>query len=223
MFKNEMPLPYHLSENPKERENEIRSYLIGAKRLRIKNDKTSVDLTIHDKTTYKIVRQYTEPNLKGKKKIKENNEQLTFAQAVDFLMRFPGYIERRDPIDAPVCPYCHNRSVLKAVEGVVPTCYKWACVSCNAHVLCHQDTCIPMGMPAKPELRKLRKDAHKLMRDIMELNGQSPLAVYADLAASLNQSRKKTHMGIMNEEECREAIRHLLILIDKAKEKAEIA
>lgn len=108
------------------------------------------------------------------------------------------------------CPYC-DRGV-----SPVKTVYGWwyKCDDCNASVGCHPGTNKPLGTMAKPQLRQLRKEAHHyfdaLWRGKMKRDNCSKAyarrAAYQWLAQELAIPKDECHIGMFDEDRCRQAI-----------------
>lgn len=108
------------------------------------------------------------------------------------------------------CPYC-NRGVSPSLSV-----YGWwyNCRDCNASVGCHPGAQTPLGTMAKPELRQLRREAHryfdalwrgKMRRDNCS-KSQARKAAYRWLAQEMNISKDECHIGMFDEEKCQKAI-----------------
>jgi hypothetical protein len=90
----------------------------------------------------------------------------------------------------------------------------WTCVRCQAWVGCHPGTENPLGGLANAELRRLKMEAHavfdplwqrKMVRDQCS-KSRARKAGYAWLSQQLGIPPEQTHIGYMNEDECRRVI-----------------
>lgn len=108
------------------------------------------------------------------------------------------------------CFYCNKQLFpLKSSYG-----YWYKCNDCDASVGCHAGTQKPLGTTAKPELRALRKEAHRYFdatwRAKMKRDGcgqqEARSAGYKWLQQQLNLSAKECHIGKFNEAQCKQVI-----------------
>jgi hypothetical protein len=122
------------------------------------------------------------------------------------------------------CPYCGNMAKLvygkdipsyAAREELRDKPYH-ACLPCGAWVGCHRGTEVPLGVPASRQLRMLRAAAHEEFDKIWRTrrwakrpNARKMLRrdAYQWLAHKLGIQVKECHIGMMNEEQCRQVIR----------------
>jgi hypothetical protein len=108
------------------------------------------------------------------------------------------------------CGYCGKPSV------AVPKSYFnknfgpgiiYACLDCNATVGVHKGSDKPLGRLAKPELRLLKMQAHKYFDPIwLTLKVMTRVEAYAWLCAKMETPPEFTHIGMFNEEQCRNCI-----------------
>lgn len=107
----------------------------------------------------------------------------------------------------PECPACKVPMTLRSGEWGA----WWSCPNfpaCEMAVGCHQNTTYPLGTPADPETRKLRKKAH----DAFDPLWFGPLAcmprieAYAWLAEKMGLPADQTHFGLFDGQQCQRAI-----------------
>lgn len=108
------------------------------------------------------------------------------------------------------CPYCGADAVLEDSAKVYRKSYGliWICSNypeCDAFVGCHQGTDKPKGTLANPALRTLRKEAHYHF-DKKWACRKDRKDWYAWLGEHMGLSRDDCHIGMMNEEQCRQVI-----------------
>lgn len=117
-----------------------------------------------------------------------------------------------------ICQYCGKRAELITGKTLFPHLenlhgkWFWRCESCKAHVGCHQKTTVPMGTLAKVELRALRSKVHKVFDQKWQRKRKSRgsrkarHAAYKWLADQLNINPTQCHIGLFDEEMCRNAL-----------------
>ena len=112
------------------------------------------------------------------------------------------------------CPYCGE--LAEKVTGDVIYPHRrdlrhlifYRCVPCDARVGTHSDSGEPLGTLAKEELRGLRQEAHGVLDRLWRKSKGGLLFrgfVYTWLQLRLNMD-STPHIGVMNEEQCREVI-----------------
>lgn len=117
--------------------------------------------------------------------------------------------------NAPICPYCHKAAVKVGGNIVYPhrpdlfDRTMWFCRDCDAWVGCHRNTSIPLGRLANAELRVLKMAVHSCFDTLWQGGWMSRHDAYAWLSKVMNKPRRETHIGMFNEDECREAINHV--------------
>ena len=134
---------------------------------------------------------------------------------------------------APKCGECGTIARLttgRAIYRNRPDLYAkpiWICDDlCGAYVTCHPGTNVPLGTPARAELRRARQVLHKNMIDALwktaHLSGayvdvsnpkriqrHARVRVYEFLADRLGIEREACHVGLFDLETCRRAWRSL--------------
>lgn len=117
--------------------------------------------------------------------------------------------------EAPVCPYCGCRSVLRPAEYVygdntiTQGSMLYVCSgypACNAYVGVHEGTKKPKGTLADSELRNMRICAHRAMNSLIDNGCMCKNGVYAWLSCSLNLPLKETHIGYFLDYMCEQTI-----------------
>ena len=114
------------------------------------------------------------------------------------------------PPNYTVCHYCSSHVMLgKNHFGEI-----YICCGCRAYVGCHKGTTIPLGIVARKELRDLRRKGHDLLAALQKINEDMGVpkarqVVYQTLAVYMVTKPRETHMGWMNEEQAKKAIKFL--------------
>lgn len=118
--------------------------------------------------------------------------------------------------EAPLCPYCGRRSVLRPAEYVYgeDTIAKGSMLyvcsgypSCKAYVGVHEGTKRPKGILANSELRNKRIRAHRVLDEIVKVGCMSKDGVYIWLSSRLNIPYKQTHIGYFSDYLCDQTIK----------------
>lgn len=113
---------------------------------------------------------------------------------------------------APQCPYCGAKGELETNSAKY---YKgrdfgsiWICKTrgCDSRVGCHRGTTRPLGRMANIELRKLRHQCHELIDPFWKNRKFLRVSVYKHIADLMGIPKKKAHIGIFNEHECRKLL-----------------
>lgn len=117
-----------------------------------------------------------------------------------------------------ICPYCHSKTRLvdasvlygHAYEGT----WRYLCSGCDAHVGTHKGTKHSLGTVAKKELRDLRSELHhcfdKIWKSAMDKGATKYKCrnnAYKWLASCLDIDIKYMHIGMLNVEECKRALK----------------
>ncbi len=130
-------------------------------------------------------------------------------------VRIRSHRNRKTP-QAPICPYCGRRSVLKPAEyvygentiGVGSQLYVCSGYpDCQAYVGVHEGTQKPKGILADSELRNKRIRAHRAIDAIVRAGCMSKDGVYSWLSDRLNIPYKETHIGYFSDYFCEQTIR----------------
>lgn len=117
--------------------------------------------------------------------------------------------------EAPVCPYCGRRSVLRPAEYVYgkDTINKGSLLyvcsgypDCKAYVGVHEGTKKPKGTLADSELRNKRIRAHRALEQIVRTGHMGREDVYQSLSLRLNIPVEETHIGNFSDYLCEQTI-----------------
>lgn len=117
---------------------------------------------------------------------------------------------------APICPYCGKRSVLRPAEYVYgedtidAESLLYVCSgypACNAYVGVHEGTKKPKGTLADSELRNKRIRAHRALNRIVQAGCMSKDGVYFWLSGRLNLPYEETHIGYFSDYLCEQTIK----------------
>lgn len=120
------------------------------------------------------------------------------------------------------CWYCGRPAVMKTGAEVYgqPALKErklWVCEPCGAWVGCHPGTEKPLGELAKEDLRILRAKAHKIMDRFRHLSGFSRSKAYRFLREAMGMTADRCHIGMFNEEQCVEAMKHMLLYTEEIR------
>ena len=81
---------------------------------------------------------------------------------------------------------------------------------CGAYCGCHPGSIVPLGNPCGPETRRARSAAHDAFDPLWRSKAMSRPAAYAWLAEATGIRRDLCHIGMMNAEQARSAVRVVL-------------
>ena len=120
----------------------------------------------------------------------------------------------------PICPYCNKESKYVNSSIIYGKDYGmlYLCEDCNAYCGVHKGTNIPLGTLANRILRDLRKKAHsyfdrfykeKLIDQIYKKKSDLSRRnkSYLWLSLQLNLPLNETHIGMFDEDRCKDVIR----------------
>lgn len=115
---------------------------------------------------------------------------------------------------SPICPYCGQESRPAGGDEIYPhrpdLHHKqfFLCAPCDAYVGTHERSGKPLGRLANAELRYLKSAAHRAF-DPLWKGGRfgSRRKAYAWLAEQMELPPTEAHIGMFNEDQCREVIR----------------
>lgn len=132
---------------------------------------------------------------------------------------------KKDPVlTGKICPYCGKPTKLIDSVEIYGISYGWLyiCKDCDAYVGCHKGTKKSLGRVANSTLRTLKHNAHEVFDLIWKDNHNGRKSAYKWLSKELNLSRDITHIGMLNEEQCKRVIELSKdYLLQKDKEKYE--
>lgn len=112
----------------------------------------------------------------------------------------------------PVCPYCNKLSELVKGDVIYPHRrdlfwkYFYICHPCDAYVGCHPHSTKSLGRLANKELRKLKSEAHSLFDPVWKSGLMTRKSAYKELANRMQIDVNLCHIGMFNEEQCRQVI-----------------
>lgn len=129
------------------------------------------------------------------------------------------------------CPYCGGDTELidsSIMYGGRSYGWMYRCEGCFAYVGCHKGTTEALGRLAGTTLRELKMETHKHFDAIWERvwkesnynKLEARTGCYMWLARYMRIPMEDAHIGMMDEEQCREAI-HLCIKFDPFKRISE--
>ena len=111
------------------------------------------------------------------------------------------------------CPYCGAPVVFRSADGIyrenshgtmLYVCSRYPI--CDAYVRAHVGTRIPLGTLADPELRKLRREAHRFFDQLHTSGLMTKADAYRWLASMIGTPMEKAHIGYLGEFYCRQVI-----------------
>ncbi|WP_404317482.1 zinc-finger-containing protein [Klebsiella oxytoca] len=112
-----------------------------------------------------------------------------------------------------VCPYCNNSALLAKGSQIhfksyyfKDNKYYWICQACEAWVGCHKNSGRPMGIPAKSDLRKMRKKVHLKYEYYLNKEKMSRNEAYLWFCRKLNCNICECHIGYFDEAMCIRAL-----------------
>ena len=109
-----------------------------------------------------------------------------------------------------ICKYCGSPTELvdsSEIYNGVSYGRIYLCRKCQAYVSCHKGTDTAMGSVANAELRKLRNTAHEWFDSIWKHKlKKSRYNAYSWLSLRLKMNKNFTHMGLLDEEDCKRVI-----------------
>jgi ssDNA-binding Zn-finger/Zn-ribbon topoisomerase 1 len=118
----------------------------------------------------------------------------------------PGVTLNGHELSVP-CPECGSALTLKPSKyGSFYGCVRWKETKCCGAVGCHPGTNIPLGMPAKKEVRQLRIKAHKEFDELWMTCRMTRRAAYKWMQEKLGIPKAEAHIGQFNGEQCQKLI-----------------
>lgn len=112
----------------------------------------------------------------------------------------------RPPVGTLACGYCGQPTEFHATSeawyGGIDRGPIWACLRCAAWTGCHPGTWNPLGSVAKKSLRRLRQRAHLAFDPIWKSGAMKRKRAYAWLSDETGIEAKRTHISMMDENEC---------------------
>lgn len=110
--------------------------------------------------------------------------------------------------NAPICPYCGNRSKLVLGSAIYGEGYPYSkflyyfCKPCGAYVGTHAKSFEPYGTLANAELRKARNKAHAAFDPFWKNHLMSRKRAYGKLSHAMRIPFDKCHIGMFTVEQC---------------------
>lgn len=107
------------------------------------------------------------------------------------------------------CPYCGKEaqySTSRLFYGQDYGTNVYHCDPCNARVGTHKGTDRPLGTMANVHLRVLRTKCHALIDPYWKSGRIKRGEVYRRMAKAMGLPKEKAHIGMFNEEQCRQLI-----------------
>jgi len=103
-----------------------------------------------------------------------------------------------------ICRYCggkvrKGRSRELYEKGDQPI---YICTNCNAYVMCHKETGLPMGKLANVVLRLKRRETHEVFDTFWKARGWSRAQAYRWLAVWMNLPESAAHIACFEMDEC---------------------
>ena len=83
----------------------------------------------------------------------------------------------------------------------------YLCLNCNARVGCHKGTTRPLGNLANEVLRLKRMETHQVFDGFWKRRGMTRTGAYKWLAAQMDISEKRAHIGSFEMDACEQVIR----------------
>lgn len=128
-------------------------------------------------------------------------------------------IRRRKIIHGEICPYCLQKPELVNTTRIygeltnVEYGMFYYCHDCQAWVGVHKKDNTPLGRLANKELRALKREAHMYFDKIWEPlvtpsfnKGKARTWAYDWLSEKMGIRRDETHIGMFDEDQCRNVI-----------------
>lgn len=125
--------------------------------------------------------------------------------------------KKRKMIPEVICPYCGKKAVLRPAsylyadkkifdpDGMFYVCSGYP--DCDAYVSANKKNQKPLGKMANGELRHLRIEAHRALREIWQRGYMTQASTYHWLSAKMGLHFKETHIAKFNTYFCEETIR----------------
>lgn len=110
------------------------------------------------------------------------------------------------------CPYCNEVAEFLTSKEFYGRDYGtniYVCKPCDAYVGTNGNTKKALGTLAKRELRELRKRAHFLFDPLWRQKKMTRNEAYKWLQKNMDLSPDKAHIGMFNEEQCKELIQKI--------------
>ena len=107
-----------------------------------------------------------------------------------------------------ICRYCGGR----VRKGTSREIYEkgnqliYICTNCNAFVMCHEDTGLPMGKLANAVLRMKRRETHDVFDEFWRSRDWKRQDAYGWLAKAMKIPESEAHIANFEMDECAQVI-----------------
>lgn len=111
-----------------------------------------------------------------------------------------------------VCPYCGELAQRVTGELIYPklphlhSVIIYECTPCDARVGTHKNSGKPLGRLANKELRTLKMQTHAAFDRLWKCDHMDRTNAYIFLAKAMGIKKQFCHIGMFNEDQCRQAI-----------------
>ena len=122
------------------------------------------------------------------------------------------------------CPYCGSPVVFRSADGIyhenkentmLYVCSRYP--ECDAYVRVHKGTKNPVGSLADPNLRALRREAHRYFNRLYETDLMDKRDAYQWLADIVSAPMSEAHIGHLGEYYCRQVIQESKKMLEDRK------
>ena len=122
------------------------------------------------------------------------------------------------------CPYCGSPVVFRSADGIyhenkentmLYVCSRYP--ECDAYVRVHKGTKNPVGSLADPNLRALRREAHRYFNRLYETGLMDKRNAYQWLADIVSAPMSEAHIGHLGEYYCRQVIQESKKMLEDRK------
>ena len=122
------------------------------------------------------------------------------------------------------CPYCGSPVVFRSADGIyhenkentmLYVCSRYP--ECDAYVRVHKGTKNPVGSLADPNLRALRREAHRYFNRLYETGLMDKRDAYQWLADIVSAPMSEAHIGHLGEYYCRQVIQESKKMLEDRK------
>jgi hypothetical protein len=108
-----------------------------------------------------------------------------------------------------ICRYCGGRVRKGSTREIYGKSNEmiYICTNCNAYVMCHKVTGLPMGKLANTVLRLKRQETHNIFDSFWTEQGWTRDNAYRWLAESMGIPNSDAHIANFEMDECEHAVR----------------
>ncbi|TYS14325.1 hypothetical protein FZC78_19300 [Rossellomorea vietnamensis] len=110
------------------------------------------------------------------------------------------------------CPYCGNNAKFitsKEFYGKDYGTNLYSCRPCDAYVGTHGRSKTPLGTLANRSLREMRKRTHASFDPLWKSRRMSRSEAYQWISEVMQLPPEKAHIGMFNEKQCFELLKHI--------------